>query len=274
YAMGNPRFAGLLAWVGFDYQAEMGNEYHGVKTSGLGDVFRILKPGAAIYQSQVAPSERVVLEPAFTWDPPQFGQANAYGGRSEHTLWGPGERAMICSNCDRIEVYLGTERVGVVHPDRERFQNLAYAPSFVDLSLMDRESADLRLEGYLGDELVITREFAGDRTGDSLSVVADDQELIADGVDATRVTMRVVDRHGSARGAARVRVDLTVNGPGVLLGDNPFDLEETGAVAAVWVRTVAGGVGPITLKAFAPGFGQTAVTIGTSQPSAASSEKG
>jgi beta-galactosidase len=267
-AMGDERFAGLLAWVGFDYHALMGNEYHGVKTSGLGDVFRILKPGAAIYRSQISPSERIVLEPAFTWDPPEFGQADAYGGRAEGKLWGPGEKAMICSNLDRIEAYIGDKRVGVATPDRKRFPHLAYAPSFVNLDLREHDSADLRLEGYLNDELVITRQYSGDRGGDSLALVADDDELIADGVDATRVTLKIVDKHGEARGMSRARVTLTISGPGTLVGDNPFDLEPTGAVGAVWVRSVAGEEGLITLHASTPGFALNAIGIATALPAA------
>jgi len=259
-AMGDERFSGLLAWVGFDYEASQGNHYRGVKTSGLGDVFRILKPGAAIYRAQVAPRDRIVVEPAFTWDPPIFGQANAYGDRAEGKLWGPGEKAMICSNCDRLEVFLGDQRVAVAYPDRERFPHLPYAPSFVDLTLGNGESRDLRIDGYLGEELVVTRRYSGDRTGDSLSLIPDDIELVADGVDATRVALMVVDRFGEARGSSRARVTLEISGPGTLIGDNPFDLEDSGAVGAVWIRSVADEPGTIVLRAVTPELGnQTAL---------------
>ncbi len=265
-AMGNPRFTGLLAWVGFDYQAGMGNHYHGIKTAGLGDVFRILKPGAAIYRSQVAPETRIVIEPAFTWDPTEFmGQANVYAARPENRFWGPGEKAMICSNLDRLAVYLGDELVGDVLPDRERFPNLAYAPSFVDLTLVGRDCLDLRIDGYLGDELVASRRFAGDRSGDSLRLTADHDVLIADGVDATRVTLQIVDRFGEPRGKSQARVDLDLDGPGELIGQSPFDLEATGGVGAVWVRTRAASPGVITLRAVTQ-FGVEAVQITTAGP--------
>jgi len=259
-AMGDERFSGLLAWVGFDYEASQGNHYRGVKTSGLGDVFRILKPGAAIYRAQVAPRERIVVEPAFTWDPPESGQRHIYGGRPEGKLWGPGEKAMICSNCDRIEVFLGDTSVGVAYPDKERFPHLPYAPSFVDLRLGNGESSDLRIDGYLGEELVATRRYSGDRTGDSLALIPDDIEIVADGVDATRVALMVVDRFGESRGRSRARVTLDISGPGTLIGDNPFDLEDSGAVGAVWIRSVVDVTGTIVLRAFTPELGsQTAL---------------
>jgi beta-galactosidase len=265
-AMGDERFSGLLAWVGFDYQAGMGNHFRGVRVSGLGDVFRILKPGAAIYRAQVSPRDRIVLESAFTWDPPEFGHSNAYSGHAVVKSWGPGEQAMVCSNLDRLEVFLGEQRVAVAYPDRRRFPHLPYAPSFVDLSLTDRESTDLRIDGYLGDELVATRRYSGDRTGDSLALVPDDFELVADGVDATRVVLMVVDRFGEPRGSSHAQVKLNITGPGTIIGDNPFDLEDTGAVGAVWVRTVAGEPGSIALRAFTRELGTQTASISSVLP--------
>jgi beta-galactosidase len=260
-AMGDERYCGLLAWVAFDYQAGMGNHVRGVRVSGLGDVFRILKPGAAIFRAQVDPSERIVLEPAFTWDPPEFGHSNAYSGHAEDRTWGPGEKAMICSNCDRLEVFVGDDHVAVAHPDRERFPHLTHAPSFVDLTLENRVSTDLRIDGYLWEELVVTRRYSGDRTGDSLRLLPDDVSLVADGVDATRVVLMVVDRFGEPRGSSHAVVKLKITGPGSLVGDNPFDLDDTGAVGAVWVRTVAGEPGSIVLRAFTPELGMQAVEV-------------
>lgn len=264
-ARGNERFSGLIAWVGFDYQANMGNHYRGVKTSGLGDVFRVLKPGAAIYRSQVSPELRAVIEPAFTWNPPEFGQADAFGNRPEGRMWGPGSRAMICSNLDRLDVYLGERLVGTVTPDRERFPHLDYAPSFIDLTFLPGDSTDLRIDGFLGDERVATRRYSGDRSSDALSVLADAVEITADGADATRVEIGIVDRFGELRGSSRERVEFTLEGPGTLLGDSPFDLEDTGGVAAVWVRTIAGQPGTISLTVTSTALGSRTILL-TSLP--------
>nr|WP_240895363.1 glycoside hydrolase family 2 TIM barrel-domain containing protein [Kineococcus siccus] len=260
-AMGDRRFCGLLAWVGFDYQANMGNHHRGVKTSGLGDVFRVLKPGAAIYRAQVDPRRRVVLEPAFTWDPPEFGQPGSFAGRPEHRTWGPGERAVLCSNCERLDVYLGDRFVGSVTPDTDRFPHLPHPPSFVDLRLQPADTPNLRVEGFVGGERVAVLRCSGDRAGDTLSLVADDRELVADGADATRVVVAVVDRFGRARGSSQALVHVEVDGPAVLVGDAVLDLHETGAVAAVWVRTRAGEAGTVVVRASAAGLGSEAVTL-------------
>src|SRR5579859_6133248 len=53
------RYCGLLAWSGIDYPSGAGgNVYRGVKYTGVVDLFRELKPGAAIYRAQVDPRVR------------------------------------------------------------------------------------------------------------------------------------------------------------------------------------------------------------------------
>ena len=264
-ARADERFAGLLAWIAFDYQSPRGNGHRGVRSTGLVDMFRVIKPGAALYRAQVSPTERVVIEPAFVWDPPQFGNASGYEGHPENRMWGPGSEAMVCSNCDRLEFFLGDELVAVAHPDRERFPHLEYAPTFADLSLGER-SSELRIDGYLGDELALTRRYSGDRSGDSLIVLADDSELAADGADATRVAVAIVDRFGNPRSTTRSRAVIEVSGPAVLIGEPTINLDETGAVAAVWIRTLAGRAGTVVVRVAADGFGSDAVTLTTRLP--------
>ncbi|MGH3177369.1 MAG: hypothetical protein ACRDPF_26290 [Streptosporangiaceae bacterium] len=41
--------------TGFDYPSGSGNQSRGVKCTGVVDLFRIPKPGAAIYQAQADP---------------------------------------------------------------------------------------------------------------------------------------------------------------------------------------------------------------------------
>jgi beta-galactosidase len=261
-ARGNSRFSGLLAWVAFDYQSIRGdNHHHGTKTSGLGDVFRVLKPGAAIYQSQVPPAERIVIQPAFTWDPPELSPSETYATRPEARRWGPGSEAMICSNCDYLDVFLGDELIDRVHPDRARFPHLAFAPSFVDLTLGDHASTDLTIEGYVGGEKVLVRRYSGDRSGDSLALVPDDSSLIADGVDATRVVVMVVDRFGEPRGQSGRTVDFAIDGPAAIIGDSSLRLEETGAVGAIWVQTLPGAGGTVVVSALNPQLGRVNAEI-------------
>jgi len=260
HARGDRSFSGLLAWLAFDYQSPRGNGRRGVRYTGLADMFREPKPGAALYRSQVSPATRIVIEPAFAWDPPQFGGAKGYADRPETADFGPGTNAMICSNCDRLDVYLGAELISSVAPARERFPHLEFPPSFVDLSFRGRQP-ELRIDGFIDEALVSSRRWSGDRRGDLLAIRVDDAQLVADGADATRVVIAVVDRFGNPRATALPVVRVDVEGPAVLVGESEVDLERIGAVTAIWIRSRADQPGVVTVRASAPGFAADAVTI-------------
>ena len=109
--------------------------------------------------------------------------------------------------------------------------------------------------------LVGSRRWSGDRTGDALELRADDQSLLADGSDATRVTIAVVDRYGNPRATALPTVSLEIDGPATLVGEPLVDLDRIGAIAAVWIRSQADRTGRVTIRAAAPGFGAGAAVV-------------
>jgi beta-galactosidase len=74
----------------------------------------------------------------------------------------------------------------------------------------------------------------------------------------TRVVLRVTDEYGAARPFATGAVQLTLDGPGEIVGENPFAL--TGGVGAVWVKTRE-GAGQIRLFATHPQLGTNMVEI-------------
>jgi beta-galactosidase len=247
----DPRYCGLLAWCGYDYESGAGANIHrGVKYPGVIDLFRVPKPGAAIYQAQVDPAVRPVIAPAFYWD---------FGSTSPVTDL---DRAMICSNLDRLELHLDDEHHATVTPDRENYAHLPYPPSFADLRTVDgRTLPELRIDGYLGDRLVACRRFAADPAGDVLALDADDSVLVGDGVDATRVVFRSVDMYGAPRPYAAGTVRITLAGPAVLVGDSTFPFAETGGVGAVWIRSLPDSSGAVTVHAAHPTLGTAAVSI-------------
>lgn len=244
------RYCGLLAWLGFDYLAGGFNHYRGVKYNGVTDLFREPKLGAAIYQAQINPQDRPVIAPAFYWD---FDSPKALpldpGGPT-------GGKGMLCSNCDRLELFVDGESYAVVHPDRERFGHLPYPPSFVDLNEVDSSSRpELRIDGYVSGRQVHSRKFASNPSSDVLAVRADDDELIANGSDATRVAFRVTDKYGAPRPYVNGDVTFSVEGPGRLIGDNPFAFADAGGVGAVWIRTEHAIPGEITVTVSHPTYG-------------------
>jgi beta-galactosidase len=249
-AAADDRYCGLLAWSGFDYPSGNGNQYQGVKYTGVVDEFRVLKPGAAVYQAQADPLVVPVIAPAFYWD---FGPVSSVTSLSG---------AMICSNLDRLEVYVGGQHFATVTPDSADYANLEYPPSFVDFSAVDGSSRpELRIDGYLGPELVASRSLASDPSLDVLALALDDHEIDGDGVDATRCVFRAVDRYGAPRPYVAGQVILGVDGPAVLIGDNPFDFASAGGVGAVWLRSLPGSPGTVTVTASHPTLGSAAVRI-------------
>ncbi len=247
-AAANPRICGVVAWCGFDY-ASLVNPYNNVKCPGVADIFRIPKLGASFYQAQLSPRVRPVIQPNFYWD---FGP---------QTPRGPGRQAAIFSNCERLELFVNNRPHAAVEPDKTNYPHLDHPPFFVDLDLDGSRRPELRIDGFIGGRLVLSRLFSSDAKQDRLSLDADDLELLADGADATRLVFKVVDKFGAERAFAGGEVKFELAGPGQLVGDNPFPLAESGGVGAIWVRTVSGHPGRVTVKALHSFLGPASVTI-------------
>ncbi len=244
----NARYGGVIAWCAFDYGSPM-NSYEGVKCPGVADAFRIPKPGAAFYLAQGDPAVRPVIEPAFYWD---FGP---------ETPSGPGARAAIFSNCDRLEVFLDGQPHALLQPDAKGFPHLKHPPFFADLALEGAAKPELRIAGYVENRMVLARSFSADPSQDRLLVELDDTGLIGDGSDATRLAFRVTDKFGAPRLFAGGTVSFELTGPGILVGDNPFDLQASGGVGAIWIKTRERAAGEITVTAAHPTLGRKSVLI-------------
>ncbi len=255
----NPQYAGGIGWCAFDYNTHSnfgsGDRicYHGVT-----DIFREPKPAAGFYKSQCDPDEEIVLEPAFHW---------ARGDESVGFT-----KAVFCSNCEHIKISSRADSresnpwtpLIEIEPDREEYQHLKYPPFVLDLAAlaMRKEHAhrwgDLRAEGYIGGKLVITKTLSGRGVDAKFALLADDNELVADGADTTRVVLRVTDEFGAIRTYANDPVTFTVEGQVKLIGDNPFAL--IGGTGAVWIR--AGEfAGTARLTAKHPRLGEQSVNF-------------
>lgn len=243
-----PRLCGVVAWCAFEYGSPQ-NSYHGVKNPGVADVFRIPKLGASFYQSQVSPSLSPVIVPNFYWD---FGAA---------TPRGPGNDAAIFSNCDHLDVYVDGKLHSKLHPDRKGYPNLRYPPFFADLDFDGTARPELHIDGFVGGRPSLSRTFSADREKDIFMSSADDESIVGNGIDATRLVFRVADKYGAPRLFASGIVNFAIEGPGLLVGDNPFSLEESGGAAAVWIKTQPAASGKIIVKATHSVLGAKSVVI-------------
>lgn len=248
---GDKQYAGGIGWCAFDYNTHSnfcsGDRicYHGVA-----DIFRIPKPSAGIYLAQQSPSKRIVLEPAFDW---------SRGDRDESF-----NVAFIASNCEQIKIYINKRLVADITPDRKNFPHLAYPPFITNIREGLRGSwGDLTLEGYIGGKLLISKKMSGLGVDQQLLLEADDSELFGDGRDATRMVLKVTDEYGAVRPFANAALALKIEGPGEIVGENPFAL--FGGVGAVWVKTKE-AVGLIKLTATHPVLGSKSLEIKVNRP--------
>jgi beta-galactosidase len=248
----NPQYAGGIGWCAFDYNThgDFGSGdricYHGVT-----DIFREPKPAAGFYQSQCDPAEEVVLQPAFHW-----ARGDASIGFS---------KAVVCSNCDHVKLYIADALVAEMEPDRKQFAHLRYAPFVVELQELFHKWGDLRLEGYIQGKQVIVKRYSGKGVDQKFTLLPDDTSLIADGADTTRVVLRVTDEFDAIRPFANDAIKLELQGPAELIGDNPFAL--VGGTGAVWIRAKE-QTGTVRLTATHPVLGKQVVEceIGAATP--------
>jgi beta-galactosidase len=241
----DPQYAGGIGWCAFDYNthSDFGSGdricYHGVT-----DIWREPKPAAGFYKSQCDPADEVVLEPAFHW------------ARGDESIGFT--KAMVCSNCDHLKFYVADKLVAEADPDRQQFAHLRYAPFTVDLEHKINHWGDLKIEGYIAGKLAITKTLSGTGVDAKFVLLPDDIKLNADGADTTRVVLRVTDEFGAIRPFAADAIKLELEGPAVLIGDNPFSL--VGGTGAVWIRAKE-EPGTVKLTATHPILGQQQIQI-------------
>jgi beta-galactosidase len=224
-----------------------------MRTPGVIDVFRVPKPGAALYQSQVDPAVRPVIIACFWWD-----DATA-----------PGANSMLATNCDRLELSVNGTPWQTATPDRDGFGALRYPPAFADLSGASAAAGtpaesglpDLRIDGYVGTRLVATVRMTADTSRDRLALAVADSAIAGDGQDATAVTIRVTDAYGNHRPGTEGDVTLALSGPATLVAANPFPLAAVGGVGGGFIRSRAGLAGPVHLTARHPTLGEASVGL-------------
>lgn len=220
----NRKVSGAIGWCAFDYNTHVqfgaGDRicYHGVM-----DIFRLPKYAAHFYASQISPSVLVVLKAATSWQP---------GDISEGLL----NQIWVFSNCEQVTAYVGTEKIGTFTPARDEFPHLPHPPFKIDgLGVaVARPNGDLRLEGLINGVVVTTQRISTDALPKKLTLTPDDTELHADGMDMTRVVIKIEDKFGNPLPFATYPVTFEVHGEADLYGENPLVL--MGGQGAVYIR--------------------------------------
>jgi beta-galactosidase len=249
------QYAGGIGWCAFDYNTHknFGSGDH-ICYHGVFDIFRIPKAAAGFYRSQCDPAEEIVLEPAFNWS---SGDHSGAGG--------PGI-VPVCSNCDHLKVYYDGKLKLEVDPDRVQFANLAYPPFIMRLNDLPLNPwGDLQIDGFINGNKVISRTLSGSGVDAQLLVEPDDLTLIGDGTDVTRVLLRVADKFGNTQQFASGSVVLSIEGPGEIIGENPFGL--VGGAGGIWIKTrQAAGTIRLTAKHQYLGEKQISIAVSSAPP--------
>ena len=254
--MGNKRISGAIGWCAFDYAThiEFGSGdricYHGVM-----DIFRLPKWAAYFYKSQQPPDKEVVLKAATHWT---MGDRSG-GGNNPLTVF---------SNCEEVEVIVGTFNIGKFKPDFEHYPNLIHPPVVVHgldqySAWGQREFYDLHLVGYIQGEPVAQQWISSNRLPKKLELTADTNQLVADGADMTRLVFRITDEFGNPLPYAVKIVQFELEGEADLIGENPFPV--IGGQAALYVKA-RHQQGTVKVRASTNGLPSAGVSIEITPP--------
>jgi beta-galactosidase len=251
-ARANPQYSGVLAWTAIDYDSYVayGRNWQSLRWPGVLDTFRVAKPGASFYRSQLSPSVTPVIIPAFFWD---FGPNSPPGG--------PGPGAILATNCDQLDVYVGDTLLTSATPDVTDYGNLPYPPVVVDLTVDGSTQPGLTVVGYVGGVHVATLLMSSDTATDRLVLDLEDVTLTSDGSDATRLTFRAMDAYGNQRPYVSGDVTLSLSGPATLVGQNPFAFALYGGVGGALIRSQAQRTGVVTVTATHPTLGTASAQL-------------
>lgn len=223
----DPNISAAIGWCAFDYNTHFdfgsGDRicYHGVM-----DMFRIPKMAASFYSSQLDPKEKVVLEPA--------------------TLWARGERSIggvlplvIFTNCDEVEVIVAGELVGKFAPAKETYPGIKHPPVIIEeipsTGAWGSSWYSAKFIGYLDGKQVASKQFAKNPVPTEILAQADDHQIDADGIDATRIVFKLVDQAGNLLPYSNEPIQIDVEGEGELIGPTLTSL--IGGCIGAWVKS-------------------------------------
>lgn len=222
---------GGIGWVAFDYPSPCGlkRRWRDIKTPGIYDMFRIPKLAAGFYASQREASDEPVVMPNFVWDERLFGtlEDDASGWRS---VW-------VWSNCDEVVAEVDGSVVATGRPCRDEFSYLRHPPVKLKIPVPGPGSEVLIVRGLVENMIVLERSFDARRRTDRVFVKCRDGFRDSGKQRMIEVVAGVCDAFGNYRYQYPGILTVEVVG-GTLVGQNSFDLEDTGAVVAVYVETL------------------------------------
>lgn len=250
---GDPGIAGAAGWCAFDYNTHQdfgsGDRvcYHGVC-----DMFRLPKLAARFYRSQQDPSAQGAYVFIARYLVPSFNEDY-------------GEIVPIFTNCEEADLILNGNLLTTGRPDKANYPDLPYPPIVFDgcnwWEWGSSVVSSLKVVGKIGGAPVAEHEIFPFGLPAKLSLQADDAELIADGADCARVVVRLQDDRGQTLLLSHHAVGFRLEGPGKLIGENPFVLEAGRGAVYVQAGREAGTIRLTARVLGTNGIAETAIDI-------------
>lgn len=211
--------SGLFIWTGFDYIGEPSPYAWPSKTSYFGviDTCGFPKDAYYMYQSQWTNEPMLHVFPHWNWEGKE-GQ--------DIPVW-------CYTNCDSVELFLNGESLGEKQGDANELLHLDWHIPYT--------KGILKAVAKRDGEIVIEKvhETTGEPSG--IKLVADRNEINADGQDVSYVTVEIVDEQGRLVPDATNLVKFEVEGSGKLAGVDNGDSTSLEAYKGS-ARSALGGI--------------------------------
>ena len=231
-----------------------------LKWPGVLDTFRVPKPGAAFYRSQIEPGGRAG-DPAglLLGLRPELTRHRAGPGRDDRHQLRPAARlrrrpAADDGTPDTRGLRQPPLSAGVRRPDRRRLGAARAAHRRLRRWRPRRPPAD------------VVRHLQGPIASCSTSTTRRSWATAPTPRDSR---FRALDAYGNQRPYVRGDVTLRSADRACIVGQNPFQFEIYGGVGGVLIRSEAGGTGAVTVKAGHPTLGTASVKLRVLQADAA-----
>jgi beta-galactosidase len=227
----HPEIAGGIGWAAFDYNTpEFNNPVAVTAHHCVDDIFRLPKG----FESYALASQA---------DPALYGPMVKIMSRASPNT----KEVWVASNAQEVELWVNGNSLGRAKPTE-----FPHAPHPLFHFKLDAfEGGIIEARAWIGEKEVARDTVRTPGRARKLQLQADDNPLIADGADMTRVVVSAVDEHGTVvpREDRRVFIDVA---NGEFVGENPIHLE-AGRIA-FYVQTREGRTLPITVRVSAAGL--------------------
>jgi beta-galactosidase len=193
-----PWLAGEFVWSGFDYHGEPDPYEEGYFPAhssyfGIVDMCGFKKDRFYLYQSQWSEEPMVHLLPHWNWE----------GREGEITP------VYVYSNCAAVELIVNGKSQG-----KKEYEESTYRYKWEDINY---QPGSIKAVGYDGNGKVLCeKEIKTAGEPNKISLVADRQEITADGEDLSFITVKITDKEGNICPDATNLVRFEVEGEGSL----------------------------------------------------------